>query len=643
MTRLLRVISGSDSSPTADFTDDVEWTETEFEGAAHNGESGISRFIVYDEDGRIPDYVGAGKFLNSHNVVTVDDGPYRLFRGRIGMRDAGRGTRRGQRTRTWEVTCHDYNGDLRGIVVDAWVRGSETDQARVQALVTTYLTGSPRATTSLTSTYVSGSNLKTLAAKTYSGVTPDDIMREIAEVAGKVYFVTVDGQVFYDGTESTAYASSLRISDDPADANATTYAPSWEHGSATSEDGAEQLTALRSYYGDNLSVRVTNTLDTQTDYWEGLLWDSTATTTAEATDLANHQLEVQAEDHISHTVTIGPIPWAQLGSIKWGQTIQFKARAARGGRTTTSTYTGDSFVTRRIASLRWQFKAPDLNFAILHLAKPPKTRRWANGTGAGSQALVTAESKADICEGVVASSCSDLFNRVADGDWGRGTILCLQWYASADGTHNVDGRGIQNRVAATTVPTDWIYLTAWSGSSLEFIAKLESTAGGDKQFVIYDNEGPIIASGPLANPDSAAPTFLWRWGHSGSSTLTTRVIATANGVSAQQGAVDSGLSDSGVFWLRCRLEYNAIRMRIWLDGSAEPGTWQSEATAGGSPSFLTGTRSLDDCDVFAVRHLTSATTTGTTRLDTLEFVSGVLCSGVTCDMCGTTTTAFGDT
>lgn len=375
MVRKLEVISGSDQSPTIDYTDDMEWTRSEFESQAQNGQSGVSRFILFDEEGLIPDGIAPGKFLNSHNVVRVTDGPYTLFRGRIGARDAGRGTRRGRRTRTWEVTVHDYNADLHGIYVDSWVRPAETDVARVNALAAAYLAGSPRVTTNLATTYVSSSNTSALAAKTYTGVTPNDILSELAETAGKIFFVTVDGQIFYDGQESTAYASSLRISDDPADANATTYAPIWDAGSPVTEHGGEQLTALRLYYGtSNESVQVTNTLAPITDYWEGVKWDDRAASTAEASVRAATFLEELGQDTITFTCSIGPIPWAQLGSIKAGQTIQFKARAAKGGRNSDGSRPGDSFQTIRIRGLRWRFEAPETNFALLTLEKLKRVR-----------------------------------------------------------------------------------------------------------------------------------------------------------------------------------------------------------------------------------------------------------------------------
>ena len=352
MTRLLRVISGSDQSPTIDYTEAVDWLNSSFQSMAADGQSGVGEIQLYDDEGVIPDSVPPGKFLNSHNVVTFDDGPYRLFRGRINTKDSGRGKRRGRRVRKITVITGDYNTDLRGIVVNNWVRPAESNIARVQALAAAYLNGSPRATTVLNATtYVSASNALTIPAKTYTGMTPADVLADIAQTAGKTFFVTVDGEIFYDGSESTAYASSLRISDDPADANATTYNPIWDAGNAVSENGIDQATRLRSYYGTESSVTASSGLDAYNDYWEVVWWDPLAEAAADATIRAAARLQELQVDTTTISCTIGPIPWAQLGSIKHGQTIQVKARAAKAGRGPTGTFLGDSFQTVRIAEL----------------------------------------------------------------------------------------------------------------------------------------------------------------------------------------------------------------------------------------------------------------------------------------------------
>lgn len=644
MTRVLRVISGSDQSPTIDFTDDVDWPDASFQMMASNGDSGVGNVAIYDEDGVIPDFLG-NKFVNSHNVVTFDDGPYRLFRGRIGSKETGRKLRKGKRVKIVNLICGDYNTDTRGIVVHGFNRPLESNIVRVQALAAQYLAGSPRATTNLNATtYVSASNALTIPAKDYSGMYVADVLSDIAQTAGKLWFVTVDGELFYDGSESTAYASGLRISDDEADQDGVTYYPQWDEGAAATENGLDQITRLRTYYGTESSVTSSTGQDAYYDYWEGLWWDPLAETAANAQIRSDARLSEFSQDSLTVACTIGPIPWAQLPLIKPGQTIQFKARGARGGRGPTGTFTGDSFITLRIATLTWKTPSPDTYFASLNLSRPPKI----SAGGTGDQALVTANEKAAICEGLVASSCSDLFNRVAADSWARSTILCRQWYASADGLHRVEGYGYQERVLADTAPTDWIDLTEWNGANLEFLALCSiGEAGGSRAFHILQAQDPLILlpAGPQEVGDSNRPQFSWEFSFFGGTNLGLKVVASSNGVVVTVGSVDTGIaiSDGTKFWLRCRLEWNAIRMRGWLDGSAEPGTWQAQGTGGGSPSFLQGTRSLDDANFFAVRHKTSAQSTGWLKLESLEFVSGLACSGVSCDMCGTVTTEFGST
>src|SRR4029077_20111418 len=118
-----------------------------------------------------------------------------------------------------------------------------TDVARAQALVAAYLSGSPRATTNLNGSnlIITGSNTISLPAKTYSGVEPYEIMQELSANGDKEMFVTVDNELALFGHDYTGYASLLRISDDPADANATTYAP-WDPRSQ--EEGRTELSAL---------------------------------------------------------------------------------------------------------------------------------------------------------------------------------------------------------------------------------------------------------------------------------------------------------------------------------------------------------------------------------------------------------------
>ena len=607
MTRLLRVISGSDQSPTADFTDDTNWPETELAMSASDGASGVGRVVIYDEDGVIPDSLGQ-KFLNSHNVIIVEDGPYRLFRGRVNTRAYSRGERAGKRVRMIEVTTGDTNTDLRGLVVDNWVRAEETDVARVQALVAAYLSGSPRATTNLNgSNYISGSNTTTLDAKTYSAMTPQDVINEIALTAGKTFFVTVDDEVFYDGTESTAYASSLRISDDPADANATTFAPQWRGGTASTEDGIEQLTALRSYYGSGgeRSIRVTNTLATSTDYWEGLFWDDGAQTSAQASQRAQKKLEEQSDDLLTISFGIGPIPWSQLGSIKAGQTIQVKARAARGGRTSSGTYSGDSFITMRIADLRWQMPAPDLYMCLLELGIP---RRIGLGRG----------SKPPPLGSDVGTSCVETFcNRtVASGGWGTSEFGPV-WQLMSDvypppgnDIRVVDGYGyIEATTAQQRSYTLFVDLPFGIGDPFEVLVEaqmrwcwnscsfgtpwLNSTGllfgcdfTGQPDPWSADDSAATTLIPVLLSGSPASPPMLWalRGLANPAPDFTTAQIASTS-TAAEYAEVE--------FNWRVRRDGEFFQVKFWLRDTPEPAAWSAQQNIAGISSLVLTSLAID--------------------------------------------------
>src|SRR5947207_1976803 len=73
------------------------------------------------------------------------------------------------------------------------------------------------------------------------------------------------------------------------------------------------------------------------------------------------------------------------------------------------------------------------------------------------------------------SSCVDEFARTDSTRWGDSPICCLPWQASTHGSHSVDGAlAHQSGVGFSggEEPTDWLGLTAWTGTALEFLVKL---------------------------------------------------------------------------------------------------------------------------------------------------------------------------
>ena len=381
--RSLILYNGSDSLPAVDYTNDTDWTQTELAGMANLGDAAAGSWLLRDEPGVIPDYTSPGKYLDAHNVLIATVGSNTLFRGRLAAQEHFRGRQKAGRASEWTLTLEDQNWHLRGIMVHNWVRPAETDRARALALVAAYLNGSPRATTVLTTGLISSSNTVSLPAKTYFGVTPYEIMQELAANADKETFVTVDNELAYFGHDSTAYASSIRISDDPADANATTYAPI---DPRSSEFGRQKLSTLRVYYGPDQVAQTTalsNSVAPLYDYWEDVFWDSQSASNAQAIARAQKQLDYRSVDDVSYSCSIGPMTGDEIWRIKPGQQIQFKARAARGGRGPTGTFLGDSFLTTRIRELRWTMPAEDVYFAHLELERPKRI----SVPSAGNQAL----------------------------------------------------------------------------------------------------------------------------------------------------------------------------------------------------------------------------------------------------------------
>ena len=388
--RSLVLYRGSGLSPTADYTDATDWPATQFTTMADAGQAGSSSWSLRDEDGTIPDYK-LGRFINSHNVLVALVGSNTIWRGRVADQEHFRGRQAAERAAEWSVIVEDQNSHLRGIIVDSWVRPAETDAARMQALVAAYLSGSPRASTNLNGSnfIITSSNTVALPTQTYTGVEVADVATEIARNADKELFVTIDNELAYFGHDYTGYASSLRISDlgapGGADANATTFVPKEPRGSTL---GRSQTTALRVYWGADTTAkttRLTAAAVTETDYWEEVYWDSESVTDAAAAAKARKILDYKSQEEVTYACSIGPLSGDDVWRIKPGQTIQFKSRGARGGRTPAGTFFADSFVTLRIREINWSMPAEDIYFARLELERPRRVSPSSVGDQAKTQ------------------------------------------------------------------------------------------------------------------------------------------------------------------------------------------------------------------------------------------------------------------
>jgi hypothetical protein len=233
------VYQGEDELPEFDLTDPdsnvhVKFEDIEAGGKAFRGESTTNSIPVRDQQGE------TGNELNLPGALTHIslsrgsrwewlDGPdgaeVRMAAGRIGTKDYTRGAQPADRAREVVMQCGDRNEELQDIIVDAWDRAEETDVVRVNALITTYLSGTPRSTTNIADTYVSSDNPVTLPARLYDGTNPRAILQEIASFANKEFFVTIDDELWYDVNTSDSYVAGLRISDRPEEWTTETSAP----------------------------------------------------------------------------------------------------------------------------------------------------------------------------------------------------------------------------------------------------------------------------------------------------------------------------------------------------------------------------------------------------------------------------------
>ncbi len=390
LSRQLINTAGVNQDKVNDYTDDTDWPTTEL---AESGtiEPAVSNWSLRVPDGDIPDHrPGSPKYAASHNVVRVTVGSNVLFRGRNAAKDIARGDSITYRNQRQTINLGDYNQDLAGIIVHNWTRAEETDSARVQGLVAAYLSGSPRPSTNLNGSnfVITSSNTQTVPAKTYTGVSPGEILRELADFADKDVFVDRNGNLHYHGHDYAGYDSILRISDDPADLNTVTCFPI--EPVTAHQEGADAVNALRLYYGPgnddgNQHSVVANATGhrNRTDYWEDVFYDDISDNATEAAQMAAAVLAPLAQDVLTYTVTIGqpgliPGPLSQgspmTGDYIWmiqaGMRINFKAKAVRGGYRESGVNFGDAFELMHVRNVRWTMPTPDAYFATLELEKP---------------------------------------------------------------------------------------------------------------------------------------------------------------------------------------------------------------------------------------------------------------------------------
>jgi hypothetical protein len=380
----LKVYVGDDRLPVHDLTSYVDWPDSRFIGQAYNGESSVSSVVFRDENAQFGPWVDSPVTIAVRNEVEVLHGSNFLYRGRWIGRTWERGVQKAYQAREVTAEAEDVNVELRGLIVDGWVRPAETDRARVLALREDYLDGSVRAGTNLSTTYVSSSNTFLLPAKTYERTDPLGVLQDVAFQTHKQFFVTIDKELFYDGWDSGAYACPFRISDDPAELKAsptTTLGIVPDSGPLFAINGQRFIDGIRLYYGSGPTdyVDVTHPgLSSAKAHWRETVYAPESITNAtEAANLAETILQERSQDGRTFMLSVchangGPLTDAQVGSIKPGMLISIKARVLPFfiSSTLQPNYT---YYSTRIVSLQWHMPLPGQYFATLKLERPERT------------------------------------------------------------------------------------------------------------------------------------------------------------------------------------------------------------------------------------------------------------------------------
>jgi hypothetical protein len=379
----LKVYIGDDRLPVQDLTDYVDWPDSRFIGQAYNGESSVSSVVFRDENARFGPWVDSPITIAVRNEVEVLHGSNFLYRGRWIGRTWERGVQKAYQAREVTAEAEDVNVELRGLIVDGWVRPVETDRARVLALREDYLDGSVRPGSNLATTYVSSSNTVTLPAKTYERTDPLGVLQDVAFQTHKQFFVTIDKELFYDGWDSGAYACPFRITDDEAELRTsptTTLGIVPDSGPLFAINGQRFIDGIRLYYGAGSTdyVDVTHPgLSSAKAHWRETVYAPESITNAtEAANLAETILQERSQDGRTFMLSVchangGPLTDAQVGSIKPGMLISIKARVLP--FFFTSGQPNYAYYSTRIVSLQWHMPLPGQYFATLKLERPERT------------------------------------------------------------------------------------------------------------------------------------------------------------------------------------------------------------------------------------------------------------------------------
>lgn len=325
---------------------------------AFMGEVSITSIGLDDDDAS----VGAPAGLKVVEIIETDTSPDTvLYSGRVAPRDLSRGTMPIGDARYSNIAVADRNIDFGGLPIGRRARPVETDVARVTWAWNEFLRGSPRASTDLDDTYLSTDNPYTMPAQVYERCHPFEVIQDCADATGKLFFITVDGELFYDREGTTAYQAGLMVTD--VDPNLTDEFPPIEPQGTYDPDEFRSHGHL--FFGTSGHVVASRQAAMNAhDYWGDVLTDDRAKTSADA--LARLQSWLDDVDHEEARYTFSlRLTSTQVDLIKPGQSFQLRS-AAMGILNS---------IDVRAAEVAWAIPVPGIYIATISAARPGKLRR----------------------------------------------------------------------------------------------------------------------------------------------------------------------------------------------------------------------------------------------------------------------------
>ena len=369
----------------------------------YQGEACQGQFTYVSDTRDLLDEPFASAFPLGHALVTwTEDAPGAevwLARNRVANSEGGRGDIKVDKNTEWKITTEDCNVELRGqAFTESWIRPEETDIERLVALQLYTLNGSSSTATNHRDTclvIVNTSHLApntatvTMPAKKYlPGTQPQEVVQDCAQMAGKDYGVVIHHTggshlclLYVETTDHTTYAAAPKISDDiadwdPTDPTTPIFEPHWERGWATNFGMQTVNSGLVGIYNIEQPVYVNSVpSEEQYEYWVDSWSDGSSTTAAQMADRVAAMLTERSQIHVTHRVSI-IMAADQVDMLTAGMSIQVK--------TTATADPTNTYITRRIAELRWELRPsagnePRQYWAHMDLARP--VIRVRPGTG----------------------------------------------------------------------------------------------------------------------------------------------------------------------------------------------------------------------------------------------------------------------